>query len=111
MPQFRMIMLSRAVPGREADYDAWYDGIHIPEMLQVPGFVAAQRFRVVRNVVGDTAFPLCTIYEMEGDSPEAVLGAMFGAMKSGKVTMSDAADPAGSQGFIVEPLGERVTAG
>jgi len=54
MPQFRMIMLSQAQPGRESDYERWYDEIHIPDMLQVPGFTAVQRFRVVKQVVGQT---------------------------------------------------------
>lgn len=111
MPKFRMIMLSRALPGRSEDYQRWYDDTHIPEMLQVPGIVAAQRFRVVRNVAGETTYPYCTIYEMEGDSPDAVLGAMFQAMQGGKVTMSDTVDPTDAQGFIVEEVGERVTAG
>ena len=110
MPRYRMIMLSTAKPGREQDYERWYDETHIPELLQVPGFVAAQRFRVVKNVAGETNFPYCTIYEMEGDSPDAVLGAMFGAMQSGKMTMSDAGDE-GAQGFIVEEVCERVTTG
>jgi hypothetical protein len=111
MPRYRLIMLSRAMPGRDEDYERWYDDTHIPEMLQVPGFVAAQRFRIVKNIVGQTDFPYCTIYEMEGDSPDAVTGAMFGAMQSGKVSMSDTTDPQGSQGFIVEEVRDRATSG
>ncbi|MET0251999.1 MAG: hypothetical protein ABW203_07460 [Novosphingobium sp.] len=109
MPAYRMIMLSQAVDGRDEDYERWYDETHIPEMLQVPGFVAAQRFRIVKNVAGQTTYPYCTIYEMDGDTPDAVLGAMFQAMQSGKVTMSDTADPAASQGFIVEEVRDRAT--
>ena len=110
MPKYRMIMFSQAVEGREADYESWYDDTHIPDMLQVPGFVAAQRFRIVKNVVGETNFPFCTIYELEADSADAALGAMFGAMQGGKMQMSDSVDPDKAQGFICEEVRERVTA-
>jgi hypothetical protein len=109
MARYRMVMLSQPLPGREDDYERWYDDIHIPDMLQVPGFVAAQRFRIVRNVVGETSFPFCTIYEMEASSPDAALGAMFAALQSGKVRMSDSVDPVNGQGFICEEVRERVT--
>jgi len=36
---------------------------------------------------------------------------MFAAMQSGKVRMSDSADPVGGQGFICEEINPRVTAG
>jgi hypothetical protein len=110
MPRYRMIMLSQANPGRDEDYERWYDETHIPDMMQVPGFVAAQRFRVVRNVVGETNFPFCSIYEIEADSADTAMGAMFAALQSGKVRMSDSVDPASGQGFICEEVRERVTA-
>jgi hypothetical protein len=110
MPRFRMIMLSQANPGRDEDYERWYDEIHIPDMMQVPGFVAVQRFRVVKDVLGKTPYPFCTIYEIEADSADAALGAMFAALQSGKVRMSDSVDPATGQGFICEEVRERVTA-
>lgn len=110
MSRYRMIMLSRALPGREADYERWYDETHIPDMLQVPGCVAAQRFRVARNVAGETDFPYCTIYEFDAESADAALGAMGAAMQSGKVRMSDTIDATSAQGFFIEEVRERVTA-
>jgi hypothetical protein len=109
MASYRMIMLSSALPGRDEEYQRWYDEVHIPDMLKVPGFVAAQRFRIARNVTGKTEFPYVAIYEIEADSPEAAVGAMGAAIASGQVRMSDTVDITSSQGFICEPIGERVT--
>ena len=109
MPRYRMIMLSQAQAGREEEFERWYDETHIPEMLQVPGFLAAQRFRTAMNVVGKTPYPFCTIYELEADSAKAAAGAMFGAMQRGQVTTSDLLDPANGQGFLCEEVRERVT--
>ena len=110
MPHYRMIMLSQAMPGREADYERWYDEVHIPDMLQVPGFTACQRFRVVKNVVGETSFPFCTIYELETESADAATNAMFAALQDGRMRMSDSVDTVAGQGFICEEIRPRVTA-
>ena len=34
-----------ARPGREADFDAWFQGEHIEERLAVPGFLFGRRHR------------------------------------------------------------------
>lgn len=33
-------------PGREDEFNAWYDTEHVPAMLRVPGFLSARRFRM-----------------------------------------------------------------
>ncbi|MBY0423479.1 MAG: hypothetical protein K2Q06_14325, partial [Parvularculaceae bacterium] len=37
------IILANVVAGREAEYHAWYDDVHIPEVAAVPGHVAMRR--------------------------------------------------------------------
>ena len=44
MKQYLLIVRTRPLPGREAEYHAWYDGAHLAEVLSVPGFAAARRF-------------------------------------------------------------------
>ena len=46
MAKYIMLAFSNPVPGREDEYNAWYDEFHVPEMLMTPGLVAAQRYRV-----------------------------------------------------------------
>lgn len=40
---FYMVKSEPADPAREAEYNAWYDDIDIPDVLAVPGFVRARR--------------------------------------------------------------------
>jgi hypothetical protein len=110
MPSFRMIMLSNAAGGRDDEFERWYDEVHLPDMLKVPGFVAAQRFRIDKNLIGKTPYAYCTIYEVEAESADAAIAATGAAMQSGKMVISDAADVAGSQGFFCEAVRDRVTA-
>ncbi|AJR25359.1 MULTISPECIES: hypothetical protein [Sphingobium] len=41
-----LIVLTKAVPGREADMEDWYSNIHIRDALRFRGSVTAQRFRL-----------------------------------------------------------------
>lgn len=34
---------------RKEEWNAWYDGTHVPELLTVPGFLSAERFRDLSN--------------------------------------------------------------
>ena len=43
MDQF-LAVTSDPVPGREDEYETWYNDAHLPEVLSIPGFAAARRF-------------------------------------------------------------------
>ena len=42
-----LLVYTRPVPGAEDEFDRWYSGTHLTEVLAVPGFTAARRFRTV----------------------------------------------------------------
>ena len=46
MPKGVMVVQTGCEPGREDEYNDWYSNTHIPEVLAVPGFVGARRFKV-----------------------------------------------------------------
>ena len=39
-----MIVLSNPVGDRDDEYNRWYDDVHLPDVLSVPGFVAPVHF-------------------------------------------------------------------
>ena len=59
------VVRTRPLAGQEDEYHRWYDEVHVPEILQVPGFVSARRFEA------DGEF--LAVYELEGDDLDAVL--------------------------------------
>lgn len=68
-------------PDREQEYNAWYDEVHLAELVALDGIVSARRLRPV-----DGEGPYVALYEIEGDDLEAILRGMGGA----KLTMSSA---------------------
>jgi hypothetical protein len=83
--RYSWIVLTNCVEGTDARYEEWYDKIHIPDLLRVPGIVAAKRGRVcnVQTVMVNGALELSrsagqnyrymAIYNIESDDPEGVL--------------------------------------
>jgi len=54
----------------DEEFSEWYDA-HLPEILSIPGFVSAQRFRlepVVRDAVEPTTYRYLALYEIVGDT-------------------------------------------
>jgi hypothetical protein len=89
-----MLVFTDPVAGREAEFDDWYTGTHLPELLALPGFLSAQRWS--RAAAGASALPNCpqrnlAVYELDGDGEKA-LAAMMEASTSGQLHMSDALD-------------------
>jgi hypothetical protein len=67
------LVQTNAVDGTDEEFSEWYTTVHIPELLTIPGFVAAQRFEF--DASATTAEPpeyrYLAIYEIEGSGADA----------------------------------------
>ena len=72
------VVLSRAVEGREVDFDRWYDEVHIPELLELDEVVAARRYELIDGDAGGASS--MAIYECLGDG-DATAQAIAEALK------------------------------
>jgi hypothetical protein len=103
-----MIVFANAAGGRDDDFNRWYDEVHLPDVLGVPGFVSAQRF----ELTGPQMFPkqrhrYVMLYEIEGDVG-AALEALRKASPAFERTDAMVQD---AHVVVVEPIGPRRTAG
>jgi hypothetical protein len=60
----------------DAEFDAWYDA-HLDEILSMPGFHSAQRYRLEPAVVADgVAFPFrnVVVYQVDDDTAALMRG-------------------------------------
>jgi hypothetical protein len=80
---------ANAVPGREAEFNAWYDDTHLGDVLAVPGMIAATRYELEPIERSGPPAPAgyVAVYEFEGE-PSEVLPALSAASK--KMVISDA---------------------
>lgn len=109
MARYQFHVFSNPADGREADYNLWYDDVHLGEVLQVPGFVAASRFRLAPDPAGKApTHAYLAVYEMEVDDPAAALAELTARAGDGRIAMSDALGPVEAR--LYEVVTERRTA-
>ena len=107
-PQHRFIVFANAVEGREEEFNDWYEGTHIPEVLDIEGFVACQRFQL--TVPSDDApGKYLASYGIEGDDPVAAVKRLGAAMPD--MTQSADLDRPSVVAFIMSAMGPRRTNG
>ena len=84
MATHRLVVFTQPKPGQEAEYNRWYDEVHLGDVLKVEGFVAAQRFEVATAQIGDAAEAAparyLAIYEIEAETLEAALAQLSAAL-------------------------------
>jgi hypothetical protein len=64
-------VMSDPLPGREADFNDGYQNMHMGDLVQLPGWTGAQRFRLVPDVIPRNTQPLyrrgnLIIWDQEG---------------------------------------------
>lgn len=105
----KFIVLSDPVVGQEREYNEWYDRQHLQDVLKVPGFVTAQRFRFECKINDVPHWRYCAIYTIEGDDPEMAVAALTKLVADGAMYVSPAIDPH-VYAALYRPIGEEITA-
>lgn len=87
----KFLVFSNAREGRDDEYNEWYDKVHFPDLLSLPGVKSGERYRVH---AGDGETPehrYLTVYDLEGDGA-AVLKEMAARSASGEFKRTDSLD-------------------
>lgn len=70
------VVMLDMLPGREAAMNEWYDTSHVPNLLAVPGYRVASRFRVVepRATSMSTGPAYLALYELDDEAAIPLIG-------------------------------------
>src|SRR5260370_30028662 len=92
MAQDIFVVLTNPIEGEDEAFNKWYDAQHVPEVLDVPGVVAAQRYDIAEvNVPDDQDLPAqlpppthryLVIYELDND-PDVVMAEFLKRVMAG----------------------------
>ena len=44
--RFIQIVFSNPAEGKDDEFNDWYDNVHIPDLLAIPGMLSAQRYKL-----------------------------------------------------------------
>jgi len=91
MATYRFCVLTSAHAGRVNELARWYDEVHIPDCLSLPGFVAAERMEVLdAKGPADPSWDFLTTYTIETEDLDGTMAMLMDAMRSGRFKGSDA---------------------
>ena len=109
------LVFSNPVTGREAEFNAWYDAVHVPEVLAVPGVIAARRYEVAPMETPElegapspepTAHGYLAVYELDRDA-NAVMADFLERIMSGAMDLSEDLDLGRVAMSVWRPIGDR----
>jgi hypothetical protein len=95
MAKYIMVVGSGPTEGNEAEYNKWYDEVHLGEVCAIPGVTGAKRFQSDPGVPGAT--PYLAIYELDVEDPTALVAELGRRSSTGVMHMSPTIDVANVQ--------------
>jgi hypothetical protein len=111
MAKYTFVVLTNPTAGKEAEYNEWYNKIHIPDVLNVQGMVGAQRFKLADAQMGGApAHRYLAIYEIETDNLQATLDDLKSRSGTEDMVLTDAIDLKGVVASIFTPAADKVWA-
>lgn len=106
MPKFKYLMFTNPVKGRDAEFNTWYDDVHLPDIRATGAFRTAERFEIVASAfTAPSEYRYATIYEVEGEDADQALSKLVAAAKAGQFRMSDAFDAASGKPILLQSMG------
>lgn len=100
MATYILAVTSDAVPGRDDEYNAWYDETHIIDVTAIPGIKSGARFNADPASPNQPSTPYLAIYEIETDDPAAVLGELGRRAQAGEMVISPTLDPSSAKMWL-----------
>lgn len=92
----KFLVFSNPVAGREDDYNAWYDDVHLGDVCRVPGVLGATRYDLVDTSGDDAPAPAhryLAVYDLDpAVAPAEVLGVLMARFGTPDMAASDALD-------------------
>jgi hypothetical protein len=98
--------------GADDEFNAWYDSVHVPEVLSTPGFVSCHRFRLLHSPDAPAGHEqewarYLAIYEIAGRDLVEAHGELMQRSRSGGLTLSAALAPHPYRSQLFEQITER----
>jgi len=113
MAKHTFIVFTNPVEGKESEYNDWYNRQHIPDVLNVPGFVSGQRFRLADAQMSrddNRTHKYLAVYEIETDDLAGTLKELRARGGTAEIVLSDAIDTKNVATYVFTPIAEKVVA-
>jgi len=107
MAKHILVVVTNPMPGQEEQFNRWYTEEHLDDVLRVPGFLTAQRFKLSTDGPKGLSGRYLAIYEVDIDDPQSAFVALGEAVQAGRMHISSAMDPVNLASSVFTPITER----
>ncbi|RNL66771.1 DUF4286 family protein [Zhongshania marina] len=106
-----LIAFTSPLPGKEVEYNNWYNNIHLKEVSALPGIISGRRFCMSKAQMGEPlhSHRYMVMYEVESGREAEVLEGIRTAMPN--MNIEPVVDLSDSPSFMVEAIGDAVVSG
>ena len=105
------VVLTNPTAGMEEEYNRWYDGQHIDDVLAIPGFVGVQRFKISAVPGMDAPYwGYIAFYEIDRDKVTEAFEGLEAARGTERMVMSEALNRADNEVAVYAPTAAKVKA-
>lgn len=86
------VVFTNPVAGQDGTYNDWYTNQHLRDVLDVPGFVSAQRFKLsdTQRAAGPFPWRYMALYNIETDDLQKTLASLAERSGTSAMVISDA---------------------
>lgn len=100
MAKYLIATSSKVKPGREDDYRTWYDGVHLADMLKIPGVLSANTYEAAAQSPQTPPLEFVAIYEVDVEDPGTIFAEIGRRIQSGEMQGSDAIEKGTSTTWV-----------
>lgn len=93
--QYSMLVYSNPTVGMEQEYNDWYAGQHVFDLLRIPGFVGCRFFKIAKTQLSyqmERSYDYLMIWDIETDDIEGVCQDIKDRMGDGRTVFSASFD-------------------
>ena len=106
MPRYVWMVTAAAKPGREEEFNLFYDRQHVPDVLRSPGFVSCRRLRAREEPA--LAGHYVALYEIESGDPETSLRQLYSLLGTDAMPPNPATDRSQTRATLYEVIAEHL---
>ncbi|OBI17580.1 DUF4286 family protein [Mycobacterium sp. E2497] len=94
------LVFTNPIEGQDAAFNTWYDNVHVPEVLDIPGVLAARRYSLAEITMPDDAelpslpapaHRYLAVYELDRE-PNQVMTEFLKRVMAGELGLGDTLD-------------------
>ena len=104
MARYVWMVTAAAKLGREAEFNAFYDEQHVPDVLKSPGFISCRRLQALEEPA--LAGHYVALYDIEADDPQASIRQLYTLLGTDAMPPNPATDRSKTRVTLYEVISE-----